>query len=69
MCLSGAGEVQAGGLSRQFAAGQSVVLPLGEVHQIFNVGHAALEIVGIFGATPVVTLLPDGSVIDLPWRT
>jgi len=28
-----------------------------------------MEIVGLFGATPVLTLLPDGSALELPWRS
>jgi hypothetical protein len=28
-----------------------------------------MEIVGVFGATPVQTLLPDGQPLPLPWRT
>ena len=69
LCLSGLGEVHAGGQSRRFDAEQTVILPKGGQHQIFNVGPEKLEILGIFGATPVVTRLPDGSPIDLPWRT
>jgi oxalate decarboxylase/phosphoglucose isomerase-like protein (cupin superfamily) len=45
-----------------------VVLPRGRVHQIFNVGHSPLELLGVFGASHVSTRLPDGAEIALPWR-
>jgi hypothetical protein len=38
-------------------------------HQIFNVGAMPMEVVGVFGGTPVGTFLPDGSALELPWRT
>jgi quercetin dioxygenase-like cupin family protein len=69
LCLAGTGEVHEGGQSRRFGAEQTVILPKGGQHQIFNAGQKPLEILGIFGATPVVTRLPDGASIDLPWRT
>jgi len=28
-----------------------------------------LEIIGVFGATPVGTFLPDGEALALPWRS
>jgi hypothetical protein len=33
---------------------------------LFNVGSEPL---GLIGARPVKTMLPDGNAIDLPWRT
>jgi hypothetical protein len=39
------------------------------MHQIINTGDVPLEIVGVFGGSPVKTYLPDGSVLPLPWRT
>lgn len=70
LCLAGWGEVHgADGTVRRFGAESTVVLPRGEMHQIFNVGPMPLEIVGIFGATPVVTRVADGAAIELPWRT
>ena len=55
LCLSGWGEVHSEGAVQRF--------------QIFNVGPQPMEIVGLFGATPVLTRLPDGSALDLPWRS
>lgn len=69
LCLSGSGEVHTEGRVQRFGADSTVVLPKGRDHQLFNVGLQPLEIVGLFGATPVLTRLPDGSAIELPWRT
>ena len=69
LCLSGWGEVHTEGRVQRFGADSTVVLPKGRDHQLFNVGPQPLEIVGLFGATPVKTMLHDGNAIDLPWRT
>lgn len=69
LCQSGRGELHVEGQVHGFAAGSTVVLPRGRLHQIFNAGAEPLEITGIFGATPVGTFLPDGEALELPWRT
>ena len=69
LCLSGRGEVHSGGEVQRFGADCTVVLPRDRDHQIFNVGAQPMEIVGVFGATPVLTRLPDGSALELPWRS
>lgn len=69
LCLSGRGEVHIDGAVHRFAGGDTVVLPQGSMHQIFNAGDAPLEILGVFGGSPVSTYLPDGSELPLPWRT
>lgn len=69
LCLSGEGELHADGLVQRFGADQTLVLPRGRAHQIFNTGALQLELVGVFGATPVPTFWPDGQVLDVPWRT
>jgi quercetin dioxygenase-like cupin family protein len=69
LCLGGWGEVHTAGEVRRFGTDSTVVLPQGPVHQIFNAGPMPLEIIGIFAATPVVTLLPDGQAIALPWAS
>lgn len=69
LCLAGWGEVHSEGRAQRFGADCTVVLPANRDHQIFNVGPQPLETVGIFAATPVVTRLPDGSALDLPWRS
>jgi mannose-6-phosphate isomerase-like protein (cupin superfamily) len=69
LCLAGCGEVHSEGRAQRFGEDCTVVLPAHRNHQIFNVGAQPLEIVGIFAATPVVTRLPDGSVLEVPWRS
>ncbi|HET9207059.1 MAG TPA: cupin domain-containing protein [Burkholderiaceae bacterium] len=69
LCLSGRGELHIDGKVHPFRGGETLVLPRESMHQIFNVGDQPLEIVGVFGGTPVQTFLPDGSALPLPWRT
>jgi quercetin dioxygenase-like cupin family protein len=69
VCLGGEGEVHADGKVQRFGADTIVVLPKDRDHQIFNTGTQPMEILGVFGATPVVTCLPDGTALELPWRT
>ena len=69
LCLAGSGEVHTEGRIERFGAESTLVLPRGGTHQIFNLGPAPMEIVGIFGASPVGTVLPDGTALALPWRT
>ena len=69
LCLSGHGEVHSEGRVQRFGADCTVVLPKGRDHQLFNTGTLPMETLGLFGATPVLTWLPDGSVLALPWRT
>jgi quercetin dioxygenase-like cupin family protein len=69
LCLAGWGEVHTEGSVQRFGPDCTVVLPAHREHQLFNVGPLPLETVGIFAATPVVTRSPDGTPIDLPWRS
>jgi mannose-6-phosphate isomerase-like protein (cupin superfamily) len=69
LCLSGRGELHVDGQVHPFRGGETLVLPRESMHQIFNVGDQPLEIVGVFGGSPVQTYLPDGSALPLPWRT
>jgi mannose-6-phosphate isomerase-like protein (cupin superfamily) len=69
MCLQGQGEVHSEGSVRRFSSDCTVVLPAGHDHQLFNTGEQPMELIGVFAATPVVTLLPDGQPLELPWRT
>jgi mannose-6-phosphate isomerase-like protein (cupin superfamily) len=69
LCLAGWGEVHTEGLVQRFGADSTLVLPKGRDHQLFNTGPQPTEIVGLFGATPVLTRLPDGSELELPWRS
>ena len=69
LCQSGEGELQVDGEVHRFGPGTTLVLPKGRHHQIFATGAAPLEILGIFGSSPVGTFLPDGEALDLPWRS
>ena len=69
LCQSGHGELHLGGKVHRFGADTTLALPRRRVHQFFNTGTEPMEIVGVFAATPVVTRLPDGSELALPWRT
>jgi quercetin dioxygenase-like cupin family protein len=69
LCQSGWGELHLDGRVQRFGADTTLVLPRGCLHQIFNVGPQPMEIVGVFGATPVGTFLPDDTALALPWRS
>ncbi len=69
MCQSGWGELHVDGTVQRFGADTTLVLPRGRVHQIVNAGPQPMELVAVFGATPVGTFLPDGEALALPWRT
>lgn len=69
LCHAGRGRVTAGAREWHFKAGDTVVLPRGEAHQLFNDGDEPLELLAAFGATPVATYGPDGGAMALPWRT
>ncbi len=68
LCQGGSGEVHIDGRVHRFGADSTVVVPRGVMHQIFSVGTVPLEILGILAA-PVTVRLPDGSMLDVPWRT
>lgn len=67
LCLAGEGELHIGGQRQRFGAHSTLVLPRGQVHQLFNVGTQPLETLGIFGRSPVPTCQPDGAQLPLPW--
>ena len=67
--LAGAGTLLIGGQALPFQAGDTLVLPAGRDHQILNTGDCEVVTVATFAASPVVTALPDGQVIDLPWAS
>ena len=69
LCEAGRGEVHIDGQVHRFAAGSTLVLRRGPLHQVYNTGAAPMELVGIFGGTPVATRMPDGQILALPWRT
>jgi quercetin dioxygenase-like cupin family protein len=65
----GTAELRMLGSSRRLAAGDTVVLPASVDHQILNAGAEPLEMIAVFTASPVQTVAPDGTTIDLPWRS
>lgn len=69
LCLAGSGELHVGGTVHRFGRDETIVLPKDQEHQIFNTGAVPLEVLAVFGATPVATRWPDGSPIELPWPT
>ncbi|TDU32478.1 mannose-6-phosphate isomerase-like protein (cupin superfamily) [Panacagrimonas perspica] len=69
LCHAGEGEVHSEGRVLRFGANTTLTLPAGPVHQIFSVGSVALELTGVFAQTPVKAWLPDGNLLELPWRS
>ncbi len=69
LCQSGQGCLTVEGVSQTFDASSVLVLPRGRAHQIVNTGSTAMEIIGLFGASPVGTFGDDGAALPLPWRT
>jgi mannose-6-phosphate isomerase-like protein (cupin superfamily) len=69
LCQAGQGELHIDGQVHHFGPDSTLILPRGCEHQIFSVGAQPLEILGVFGATPVGTFLPDGQALALPWRS
>ncbi|MGZ5180605.1 MAG: cupin domain-containing protein [Ramlibacter sp.] len=69
LCLAGRGEVEIDGRRHAFGPSQTLVLPAGVLHQIFNTGDEPLETTAVLAATPAPVALPDGSALALPWRS
>jgi mannose-6-phosphate isomerase-like protein (cupin superfamily) len=69
LCSAGGGELHIDGAVYPFTAQQTLVIPNGRPHQIVNSGRVPLECIGLFGPSPVNVFLPDGSRLELPWRS
>ena len=69
LCLAGRGELHIDGRVQHFGANQTLILPRNSQLQISNTGALPMETLGVFGATPVNTFLPDGEVLPLPWSS
>ncbi len=52
-----------------FGPDTTVVVPRNAPQQIINVGDGPLELTGIFSATPVQVIFPDGQPIELPGQS
>lgn len=66
---AGRGMLRVGGEAREFGPGTTLVIPAGASHQLVSLGPGSLEVMAVFGATPVGTFGPDGTELDLPWRS
>ena len=69
LCSSGAGELHIDSAVHCFAADSTLIIPRDKPHQILNTGAVPMEVIGLFGASPVNVFLPDGSKLELPWRS
>ena len=69
LCLAGQGELHVNGEAHRFGAGCTLVLPRERTHQFFNTGEIPMGTIGNLGASPVVTRLPDGTELELRWRS
>lgn len=69
ICSGGIGELRLGDKVERFACDMTVVIPANVEHQIINIGRAPLQFVAIFSMSPVHACFPDGTAIELPWRS
>jgi mannose-6-phosphate isomerase-like protein (cupin superfamily) len=69
MCHVGEGEVLIDGEAHRFGANHTLILRKNQLHQIINTGPRPLEILGVFGATPVNVFLANNEKLELPWRS
>lgn len=69
LCEAGRGEILIDGKSYAFSANQTIVIPPGVEHQIFNVGYGLLETLAVFSRAPVEVTHPDGASLPLPWQS
>jgi mannose-6-phosphate isomerase-like protein (cupin superfamily) len=67
--LAGRGEVHVAGEVHAIGPDQTLVLPAEVDHQIVNSGDEPLRTLAALAATPVKVILPDGSLLPLPWNS
>lgn len=63
--LSGSGRAMVGDREVRYTSGDTLILPPNEVHQIFAEIESEFVSAMALGGT---VRLPDGMVLDLPWR-
>jgi len=63
--LTGSGRATVGDREVRYRAGDTLILPPGQVHQIFAETDCEFVSAMPIGST---VALPDGTVMDLPWR-
>ena len=66
---TGSGEVHMQGKVLPFGPDSTLVIPPNVDHQIFNTGSEPMTMVASFSVSPVEVKFPDGTAIELPWRT
>ena len=66
---TGNGEVHMQGNVLPFGPDSTLVIPPNVDHQIFNTGNEPMMMVASFSVSPVEVKFPDGTAIELPWRT
>ena len=66
--LDGEGTLLMRGEEMTFGRGDTVILPVNELHQIVNTGSRPLRLLAAFGMAPVRVELPDGTPLALPWH-
>lgn len=70
LCSAGRGLFRLEGHEPQtFGANATVCIPRNALHEIVNDGDVPLHLVAVFSTSPVVPYLPDGTRIDLPWKS
>lgn len=69
ICSGGFGELRLGEEVERFARNMTVVIPANVEHQIINIGREPLQFVAIFSMSPVRASFPDGTAIELPWKS
>lgn len=69
LVLTGRGTLHIDGQARDFGPDTTLVVPPDVPHMIANTGDQPLEVLGIFGASPVEVRLPDGTPLPLPWQS
>lgn len=69
LVLSGRGELHLDGRVISFGPDSTLALPRDVPHQIVNSGDAPLLTVAAFSMSPVGVTFPDGTPLELPWRS
>lgn len=69
LVLAGRGTLHIDGTEREFGPDTTLVVPPDVPHRIVNTGIEPLQVLGIFGVSPVEVRLPDGTPLDLPWQS
>ena len=66
--VSGSGRVIVEGMTSDFAASSTLIVPSDAVHQIVNTGSEPLVLVAALGAAPVRVRTESGDPLPVPWE-